>query len=90
MRKYFQEAAGCITALSLHPHRTSAAILRGCVGLESRLIIACMEIVRHMLADAVPVPASTDWATVLLLTIVWIFVAAAVTGSLVRYFRAHR
>lgn len=44
----------------------------------------------HVLSQnpAVPVPVSTDWAPVLLLTIVWIFVAAAVAGPVVRHFRA--
>ena len=32
------------------------------------------------------VPLSTEWMPVLLLTIVWIFVAAAVSGAITRFF----
>jgi hypothetical protein len=35
----------------------------------------------------VPIPRTTDWVPVLLLTILWIFVGAAVAGALFRYFR---
>lgn len=35
----------------------------------------------------IPIPRSTDWVPVLLLTILWIFVGAAVAGALFRYFR---
>jgi hypothetical protein len=38
-------------------------------------------------SSAVPIPVSTDWASALLLTIVWIFVAAALAGPLLRRFR---
>ncbi len=43
----------------------------------------------HLLAQSteVPIPVSTDWVPVLLLTIVWIFVAAAVAGPLLRHLR---
>jgi hypothetical protein len=42
-----------------------------------------------MLAQAsdVPIPRSTDWVPTLLLTILWIFVAAAIIGSITRHFR---
>ena len=35
----------------------------------------------------VPAPLSTEWAPALLLTILWIFVAAAIAGILTRFFR---
>jgi hypothetical protein len=35
----------------------------------------------------VPIPRSTDWVPTLLLTVLWIFVAAAVAGAIFRYFR---
>ena len=35
----------------------------------------------------VPIPISLDWSPVLLLTILWIFVAAAIAGPLLRRFR---
>jgi len=40
----------------------------------------------HILAQSsdVPIPVSTDWAPALLLAILWIFVAAAVAGPLLR------
>jgi hypothetical protein len=41
-------------------------------------------------APAVPIPVSTDWVPALLLTIVWIFVAAAIGGPIVRYLRRAR
>jgi hypothetical protein len=43
----------------------------------------------HVLAQgaSVPIPIALDWAPVLLLTILWIFVAAAVVGPLLRRFR---
>ena len=34
----------------------------------------------------VPVPLSTQWAPALLLTMLWIFVAAAILGPLFRFF----
>jgi hypothetical protein len=37
-------------------------------------------------AQEVAVPLSTQWMPTLVLTIVWIFVAAAVVGALARYF----
>ena len=45
--------------------------------------------ISHILAQssAVPIPVSTDWAPALLLTILWIFVAAALAGPLLRRFR---
>jgi hypothetical protein len=39
---------------------------------------------------AVPIPVSIDWLPALLLTIVWIFVAAAIAGPIVRYLRRAR
>ena len=41
-------------------------------------------------APDIPVPLSADWAATLLLTIVWIFVAAAVVGPVLRFFRFDR
>jgi hypothetical protein len=38
----------------------------------------------------IPVPLSTDWAPSLLLTILWIFVAAAVAGVIFRFFNLDR
>ncbi len=38
-------------------------------------------------APAVPVPVSTEWAGSLLLVIVWLLVAAAIVGPVVRFFR---
>jgi hypothetical protein len=38
----------------------------------------------------VPVPESMDWVPALLLTIVWIFVAAAVFGSVKRFWEHQR
>ncbi|HVT81110.1 MAG TPA: hypothetical protein VHM90_10680 [Phycisphaerae bacterium] len=38
-------------------------------------------------APEIPIPRSTDWVPVLLLTILWIFVAAAIAGAVMRYFR---
>jgi len=35
----------------------------------------------------IPIPRSTDWVPTLLLTILWIFVAAALAGAVFRYFR---
>ena len=35
----------------------------------------------------IPIPRSTDWVPSLLLTILWIFVAAAMIGPLVRHLR---
>jgi hypothetical protein len=37
---------------------------------------------------AVPVPVVTDWVPWLLLVLLWILVAAAVIGPVIRYFRA--
>ena len=38
-------------------------------------------------AADVPVPLSTGWASALLLTILWIFAAAAIAGILLRFFQ---
>jgi hypothetical protein len=38
----------------------------------------------------VPIPVSTDWVPALLLTITWIFVAAAIAGPIVRHLRRTR
>ncbi len=39
---------------------------------------------------AVPIPLSTGWVEFFLLMIVWLFVAAAIIGPLVTYFRVER
>ena len=45
--------------------------------------------ISHLLAQGydVPIPIAMDWSPVLLLTILWIFVAAAIVGPLLRRFR---
>ena len=37
-------------------------------------------------ASTTAVPLSTDWAPALLLTILWIFAAAALAGCILRFF----
>jgi hypothetical protein len=46
----------------------------------------------HSLAQGpeVPIPRSVDWVPALLLAILWLFVAAAVAGALVRHFRRRK
>jgi hypothetical protein len=39
---------------------------------------------------AAPIPVSIEWVPALLMTIVWIFVAAAVAGPVVRHLRRGR
>ncbi len=43
----------------------------------------------HALAQSseIPISRSTDWVPTLLLTLLWIFVAAAIAGAIFRYFR---
>ena len=56
---------------------------RTCI-IGNMIAFSCVQI----LADGpdIAVPVSTEWMPTLLLTIVWIFVAAAVAGAITRFF----
>jgi hypothetical protein len=48
------------------------------------IAFSCVQILAE--GQQIAVPVSTEWMPTLLLTILWIFVAAAVAGAIMRFF----